>query len=275
MRWLRRALLVHKPSEDCAAKATSISRALRSRGVSVDVRWVDDAIESGSAREADVAILVGGDGTLLRFSRLGGKGLPLVLPYPCGRRLAFYEDLEGVEATELVERLVNGDFHVELMPRLEADVKGAKALALNEVLVVNENLGRTGSFSVKALAYPFETSLDVEADGVMVCSSPGSSAYNLSAGGPLVEPTSPAILVTFLSPVQLNVVPLVLHTLPHVEVRAMVPSRVYVDGELVSGLAQGEGISVKLSTSWLRVVRLGAGWRKRLERVLAGRCCRG
>lgn len=248
-----KALIVYKPAPACMDVARAASSLLKSRGFEVSLYWVDDLIGGAIPGEA-LVLVVGGDGTLLRLSRLVKGRSPLILPLPCGRRLAFYEDVPSGDIGKALDMLFSGNFVVELLPRVKATIGRAEMLALNEVLVANVDQGRTGKFEIAIKAPGDLSEFLLEGDGVIVGPSPGSSAYNLSARGPLIYPSYPSIFVNFLNPIQLNLAPMVLPFVSEVEVRPKSASAVYVDGERV-GTLSSDRLVVKPSLSWLRVVR--------------------
>ncbi|AFK50993.1 ATP-NAD/AcoX kinase [Thermogladius calderae 1633] len=254
------ALVIFKPSWSCIEVAKKLTDHLRRRGIEVESAWVDDLYRI-EGKEFSLIALVGGDGTFLRFSRLAGKILGPIFPVPCGRRTAFYEEINPEELGSFVDRLFSGDFFIEYLPRARVVIENREYNALNEVMVVNVDQGRVGSFKLTIKTPSVSTELEVESDGVIVGPSPGSSAYNLSARGPLMDFSYLGLFVNFLNPLQLNLTPIVLPFTSKVVVEPEVVSSVYVDGEKVSSV-YNTPVEATGSWEWLRVVRFRAprGW---------------
>ncbi|WP_434731666.1 NAD(+)/NADH kinase [Thermogladius sp. KZ2Tp1] len=254
------ALVIFKPSGSCIEVAKKLTDHLRRRGIEVESVWVDDLYRI-EGREFPLIALVGGDGTFLRFSRLAGKTLGLVLPVPCGRRTAFYEDIKPEELGSFIDRFFVGDFSIEYLPRARVVVENREYNVLNEVVAVNVDQGRVGSFKLTIKTPSVSTEFEVESDGVIAGPSPGSSAYNLSARGPLIDFSHLGLFVNFLNPLQLNLTPIVLPFTSRVVIEPEVVSSVYVDGEKVSSV-YNTPVEVTGSWEWLRVVRFRAprGW---------------
>jgi NAD+ kinase len=261
-------LVIFKPSQKCIETARKTSDYLRRLGVEVETIWVDDFIRLEN-RSFPLIVLVGGDGTFLRFSRLTNGESPLILPIPCGRRLAFYEEIPLGELESYIDRVFHGDFYIEHLPRVKARVEKMELNALNEVLVANIDQGRVGSFKLTIHTPSTSTEVSVDCDGVIVGPSPGSSAYNLSARGPLIESTYPSIFINFLNPLQLNLAPVILPFLSRVRVEAATISSLYIDGDRITTI-HDVPVEVSASWEWLRVIRFNTP-RRGLFNVLAKR----
>jgi NAD+ kinase len=180
--------------------ARTIARIARECGVAIAV--VDDVdgegIQTPGARveDAELVVTVGGDGTLLRGVRLA---VPLDVPILGVNtgRLGFLTEVE-TENLAVLARVFNGDFAVEERVALQVSVNGVGAhFALNDTVV------RRGS---QARMAPFGLSLDGEliaqipSDGIIVATPTGSTAYFLSAGGPIISPDVDAFGVISLLP---------------------------------------------------------------------------
>jgi NAD+ kinase len=152
-------------------------------------------------QDIDLAIVVGGDGTMLHVARsLARHGVPLI-GVNLGR-LGFLTDISTDKMHEELNRILDGEFETEQRILLEAEVvRGSKVLhsanALNDVVVNKGQLARL---------IEFETWVDGEfvnstrADGIIVATPTGSTAYALSAGGPILHPTLPAIVLVPICP---------------------------------------------------------------------------
>ena len=142
----------------------------------------------------DFAVVFGGDGTILKFIR-GSKVKIPVLGVNCGK-MGFLAE-SGKSAAEYVDELVNGNYHLDKRCFLEVECFGEKYYALNEVVI-----GRADSINLMDINIDTaDGSLDhYRADGVIVSTPTGSTAYSLSAGGPVLSPKVPAYVVTPVCP---------------------------------------------------------------------------
>ena len=152
-------------------------------------------------KDIDLAMVVGGDGTMLHVARrLARFGVPLI-GVNLGH-LGFLTDISTDQMYEELTRILDGDFETEERILLEAEVvRDGKVLhaanAFNDVVINKGQLARL---------IEFETWLDGEfvnstrADGIIVATPTGSTAYALSAGGPILHPTLPAIVLVPICP---------------------------------------------------------------------------
>ncbi len=201
--------------------------------------------------EVDAVVSLGGDGTLLRAARaLVGTGTPL-LGVNVGH-LGFLTHAALGEVRTALSRLAAGEYLLE--PRftlaIETGVAGESNRALNEVVV-----NKAGAARVARLELFVSNGMDEEeelarfsADGVLVATPTGSTAYSLSAGGPIVEPSVDCLTVTPIAPHTLALRPVVLP--PHLTVRI---APVEGESEMIVTLDGQEGFT--LPTGGVRVYR--------------------
>lgn len=209
-------------------------------------------------RRAEAILSIGGDGTLLSAARLvDGRPVPLVgLNFG---RLGFLADLSGHDGLESLTRVVRGEHFVEERTVLEASVRrgrkvvhrdrclnefflrGKRELSMIEIEVANEN----------------GTICDYWADGLLVATPTGSTAYSLALGGPIVEHSVPCVVLTPVAPHSLNVRPLVLSDQsafvlkPHVKEQALLLS----DGRNEFHLKPGDQVLVSKSAHPVLLLR--------------------
>ncbi len=244
---------------DLADLVREIEKWLVERGIEVRVdpeagRWTRAA---GSPREelaakVDLLLVLGGDGTLLAVARAAGRRDVPILGVNLGT-LGFLTDAvrEGLFPT--LEAALAGRLRVEERMRFEVTVeRGGERLesyiALNDAVVSNTALSRMVHLETLADGAPVTT---YHADGLIVCTPTGSTAYSLSAGGPLVLPTFEAILLTPICPHTLTQRPLVLPETSVVEVRVEDTRggqvHLTVDGQVGRDLDAGDTVSVRRS----------------------------
>lgn len=219
-----------------------------------------DAVPIIVPGELDAILTLGGDGTLLRASRMVEEHPVPILGINLGR-LGFLTCCPAEELEVALRRLSAGDYIVEPRMRLDARVRGtdgterARWLALNDVVLHKGGFARIITIDVQANGEPVA---HYSADGIVVATPTGSTAYNLSAGGPVVFPTLETILVTPVSPHTLALRPLVLPPTTEVTVRVEdAPGEVLVtvDGQIGVIFTVGETLVTRRSSRPLPIVR--------------------
>lgn len=214
---------------------------------------------------SDLAVSLGGDGTMLRTVQLAaGSGVP-VLGVNLGQ-LGYLTSVEPAGLCDALERFLGGDYQLDERIALRVAVRrggakgaeGTQLMALNEAVLEKTVPGHTVRLGVTLSGEPFIT---YAADGLIVSTPTGSTAYNLSARGPILSPGLQAILVTPVSPHMLFDRSLVLHAATEVVVdilseRAAV---LVVDGVESAELVPGDAVVCTAGTRPVRLVRFGEG----------------
>ena len=206
----------------------------------------------------DLLLTLGGDGTMLRGARfLDGLPVP-VLGINLGR-LGFLTCCGGDELQRSLERFAAGEHLVETRMALEALPGGAAGQrgwrAINDVVLHKGGFARVINLRLAVNAEPIAT---FAGDGVIIATPTGSTAYNLSAGGPVVVPTVESILVTAVSAHTLAIRPVVLPPTAEVAVSAEDgPDEllVTIDGQVGAILAPRDTLVVRRSASPVLMVR--------------------
>jgi NAD+ kinase len=231
------------------------------------------ALEDGAP--LDGLLTLGGDGTLLRGARLvGGRQIP-ILGINLGR-LGFLTSCRAEELESGFRRFVRGEYRAESRMALEAravDAGGRERnrwLALNDVVLHKGGFARVMRLRVEANG---ETVAAYAADGLVISTPTGSTAYSLSAGGPVVVPTLDLILLTPVSAHTLAIRPLVLPATAEVTVQAEDGPEellVTVDGQVGTTFANGETLAVRRAPAPVLIARFpGQTFFSRLRRKLA------
>lgn len=213
---------------------------------------------AAALEDADMAVSVGGDGTFLRTAAIvGERGVP-ILGVNAGR-LGFLADISLAEAEEVLPAIVGRRaFLVEARTLLRLDVPGCTQpyvpYALNEVAVLKHDQSSMVSVSVLVDGTPLST---YDADGVIVATPTGSTAYAMSAGGPILEPLAPCFEILPIAPHSLTSRPLVIRDTALLELRVEARNGHYlvaVDGRT---LHLTTDLSLRLSRAdhSIRVVR--------------------
>jgi NAD+ kinase len=210
------------------------------------------------AREADLVVVLGGDGTLLSVARHASARLP-ILGVNMGE-LGFLTEVTELEALRMLGRVLAGDYELDRRMTLAASLeRGGKAVrrfrALNDVVVSNGSLARVVAFGVLVDDLPLAS---YRADGLIVATPTGSTAYSLSAGGPVVEPTVQALVLSPISPHTLSNRPVVLR--PEAVVRIVMGEReqdaiLTIDGQETTRLAGRDAVVVRRGRQAVSLVR--------------------
>jgi NAD+ kinase len=146
--------------------------------------------------QSDVAIVVGGDGTMLAIARqLARSGVPLIGVNQ--GRLGFLTDIPLATMEDALAAILGGAFVEERRSLLHAEVGDGSALALNDVVV---NRGSSGTMIEYAVDIDGRFVYAMRADGLIVATPTGSTAYALSAGGPILAPEVPAFALVPVAP---------------------------------------------------------------------------
>jgi NAD+ kinase len=203
------------------------------------VRVVDDPEKAG------LTVAVGGDGTILRtLARLLGSDVP-VIGVNFGR-VGFLASIAPDSLERDLARVLAGDYRVLELPTLELKLDGKNQVAVNDVVTTSATLGRMVELTYSIGGEDLGT---IPCDG-MICSTPsGSTAYNLSNGGPVLVRGVDAMAITFIAPHSLHARPLVVPRGSPLTVRnatADVSVCVLVDGHQVGSMKPGDEITIAL-----------------------------
>src|SRR5262245_58326169 len=245
----RAALVTHGKTAQVGTGAQRLAAVAREhRGeplVSPDEAARHGLEPHGDLSTADLAVVLGGDGTMLRALRVFlGTGIP-VLGVNFGR-VGFLSAVENEELEDGVARVFAGELDIVELPTLEVVNGGMPHVAINDVVVTSGELGRMVELE---WAVGGEDLGRVPCDG-LICSTPsGSTAYNLSNGGPVLMWGLEAMATTFVAPHSLHARPLVVP--PGKEWLVVnrapdVPVVVLVDGHRVGEAGPGGRVAVRI-----------------------------
>lgn len=168
-------------------------------------------VEPVDFNNADYVISMGGDGTFLRAaSKVGNREIPIV-GVNMGR-LGFLADILPSEIEETLDNIFNGNYSIEQHTVIEVEADGAKIegspYALNDVAI----LKRDSASMISVRTYiNNEFLVNYQADGLVISTPTGSTAYNLSNGGPIIVPRSSSLCLTPVAPHSLNIRPIVIN----------------------------------------------------------------
>lgn len=191
--------------------------------------------------ETDAVVTVGGDGTVLRTVSRMTDPVPLLCVNT--GRVGFLAGATPDDALDVVEEMLEG-YDVEHRARLSVEVNDeALPPALNETVIVTSRPAKIMGFDVFHGDELFES---IRADGIVVATPTGSTAYSMSAGGPIVEPCVDSRLVVPLAPFRMRAAPWVLGSDRPTRVvpkRTDKPASVVVDGDEQAVVGRGDEIT--------------------------------
>jgi NAD+ kinase len=213
-------------------------------------------------RRTDLLVVLGGDGTLLGVARLIGERETPILGINLGG-LGFLTEATTDEAKTILARVVAGDYEVDRRITLEATVeregshgaRGEHFRALNDVVIVKRALGRMLDLNVIADGTPF---CSYRADGLIVATPTGSTAYALSAGGPIVFPNLRVIVLAPICPHTLTNRPVVLPDSFELELHVKSDddgAMLTCDGQQTAHLGSTDTIRIHRGRHWVALVR--------------------
>ena len=208
-------------------------------------------------RSADLAIVVGGDGTMLAAARnLAHRKVPLA-GINLGR-LGFMTDIALSEMSESVGAILDGRHTIEERALIEAEILRTgvpvlRTVALNEAVVTKGSQARLIEFK---LTIDGEYVYRLRADGVIVATPTGSTAYALSAQGPILQPTVRAFALVPLNPHVLSARPVSVSDSSVIEIELVhaVDARAHFDGFALTDLQDGDRLLLKRSADAIRFV---------------------
>lgn len=210
----------------------------------------------GNDFEADMALSIGGDGTFLHTAtRVGDKGIP-ILGVNTGH-LGFLADLSGNDAEKALEDILKGKYIVEERTLLQVDADGIGELwqyALNEVAVLKQESASMISIRTIINDEYFNT---YQADGLIIATPTGSTAYALSAGGPILVPQAANWVLAPVAPHSFTVRPLVVNDDVVISLQVSCRTGKYLlccDGRSVQ-MQAGQNITLRKAPFTIKVVK--------------------
>ena len=222
--------------------------------------------------DVDIVFIVGGDGTILRAAKFAVKYDKPIIGINAGR-LGFLSDIESESLSE-IENLFKTGCPIEKRTVLEIDCGEKSALAINDVFVSKSEPGKIAELFVECNGHEV---CRYRADGIVLSTPDGSTAYSMSAGGPVLDTNLNAIIMTPVCPhslISCSVVfsPEKIITVGSSLVYGEKELDVVVDGERVFELKKDEKLTVKCSEKSVKFVNLsGRGFYESLNQKIIGR----
>ncbi len=212
------------------------------------------SIEEMERQKADFIVSVGGDGTILRTIHRMADPLP-ILGINMGT-LGFLVDVEPKDAVKTLERMLDG-FEVDERSRLKVLLNDeCLPPATNEVALITASPAKMIEFEITVDGALME---DFRADGVIIATSTGSTAYAMSAGGPIVDPRVDAIVLVPNAPFKLSSRPWVIPGNSIIEVHLKLPEKealVVVDGQSMATICVNDAVVISKAETPARFVKV-------------------
>jgi NAD+ kinase len=270
---------LHAEREEAARTAAWLAQQLAARGIEVCALGPDAARVASPdvvavqqfPDDLDLVFVLGGDGTLLRAADSIGPDGPPLLGVNFGH-LGFLSELERADLESGLARVLEG-FTIEERMMLEGEIvsggERTRVRALNDVIVAKVSIGRAIRVAVSVGGEPFGSWI---ADGLIVATSTGSTAYSFSAGGPIVSPRIDCLVVTPVAPHGLFdrsfIVPpdeeVVVHVLPDPDAASL-----SADGGAALPMPAGSEVHLRAAAGRVRLAKLAPApfWRLVYEKV--------
>lgn len=248
-------VLAHPGKQQVRAAIESVLPWLREQAEVIGDGWLSQPGSPPAPPEADLALVFGGDGTILRVARwLNGRTIP-IMGINLGK-LGYLAEFALEELAEQLPRVLAGECRLSSRMMLDcavvpqhrsANPDAFGAIALNDVVIHAGQPFRVIELRVTIGPDVFASYFG---DGLILSTASGSTAYNMSAGGPIISPEVPAIVLTPICPHSLSYRPVVLPASAEVRIEAIEANEgtsVIVDGQVTSRLAGGDSVHVRRS----------------------------
>ena len=238
----RAAVITHGKPQAIGSALARLATVAREAGVELQLAAEESekhGLEPANGdTDVDIAVVLGGDGTMLRaLTRYLGTGVP-VIGVNFGR-VGFLASIERNDLESGIARVFEGGYRVEELPTLDVEVGEERRVAVNDLVVASAVIGRMIQLE---WAVGGEGLGRLACDGVVCATPSGSTGYNFSNGGPILVWGLDAMAITFVAPHSLNARPLVVPREDELIVWNRTPdvsATALVDGHRVGDLAPG------------------------------------
>ncbi len=193
--------------------------------------------------ESDMIIILGGDGTLLRTQSKMTKEIP-IFGINMGT-VGFLTEIEVKDTFKTLKKILKGDYFIEKRSKLKVSHENHHFNALNEVVIVTDTPSKMLHFEIEVDGEVVE---EFRADGLIVSTPSGSTAYSMSAGGPIVDPNIGAFIIIPICPYKLGVRPFVVSDKSEIVVRLLKKGKhamFVMDGQIAEKAEYEEEIKMK------------------------------
>ena len=230
-------VIYKKEDELIAGTAQQVIKELKGLGYKINLA------------KAKFVITLGGDGTILRAARaLLGSNIPILGVHMGG--LGFLSEIELHRLNDALEQIRKGRFKLDERTMIEAHTAGRKLVALNDIVITKSGIARVIKLELENIA-------EYTADGMIFSTATGSTAYNLSAGGPILTPHSSAMVISAICPHSISTRPIVLDQPVIVQINRGAKVILTADGQKMMPLRVGQKVRIQKSKHKTRFIRLG------------------
>ena len=205
-------------------------------------------------KQSDFIIILGGDGTILRWAKKIAKFNKNILGINMGT-LGYLTDVEKHEGYIAIKNVLDNNYNVEKRMMLSATINNKEYICLNEVNINNGNVSRMVNFFFNIN----DRFVDAfSADGLIISTPTGSTAYNLSAGGPILKPDTELMAITYVCPHALFSRPYVISS--NDKIRAYVTNKdnvayLSLDGQDSIPIKYGDSVYIKKSSFYTNIIK--------------------
>jgi NAD+ kinase len=207
------------------------------------------------ANHADIIVLIGGDGTFLSVASQAAESQIPVAGFNLGA-IGFLTELHKENLKKDLDRIFCGNPRISRRKLLRIEFKGEKYVTLNDVVASKGNIARVIKM---LLAIDNSHVAEVSADGLIISTPTGSTAYSLAAGGPIVSPRVNGIVITPISPHSFTFRPLVIpdESTVRVTLNSDLESYITMDGQMVLPMLKGDFFEARIAAKTLQMVESG------------------
>ena len=205
--------------------------------------------------ECDILVSIGGDGTLISLARRSYKYNKPIMGINAGN-LGFLTDVKQDEISIFIKKFFDGEYRIDKRMMLRVEVEGKKYYAFNDIVFSKETISAMVDLRVEAECINEKEKYWLNTyygDGLIVSTPTGSTAYNLSAGGPVVYPLTKSLILTPLCPHSLTQRPLVLPSEFKLLIESKAKVEIILDGQEIVHL-YGKKAKIKIASKPARLI---------------------
>jgi len=202
--------------------------------------------------DSDFLVSIGGDGTLISVTRKSFQYNKAVLGINLGN-LGFLTDIMPNEIDIFLDNMLQNEYRIDLRMMLELNINGQKKVSFNDIVITRKNIESMASIEAKIDNEIFN---HYHGDGLIISTPTGSTAYNLSSGGPVVYPLTNALIITPICPHSLTQRPLVLPAEFEIELNSANNNDliVIIDGQDTFTLTKNDTIKIKKASKKAQLI---------------------